>query len=163
MTEFYDSARFGLIPAGSDAMLYADGRYQATTEDARRFNRVRWITVLGGAAAAARTGAIDYERGNLAYEGSQLRDWATARQAMGCRARVYCNRSDLPRAMSAVAGLPKVCWWLATLDGNLRSAAELAADILELGITLAEEKLWACQYAGGMTAEYDTSVLYGEW
>jgi hypothetical protein len=163
LSEFYDSARWGLIPAKADAMLYWDGRYAATAEDAKRFGKVRWITVLGGEAAAANAGAIDYENGNLAYEGSQLRAWAAARQEMNCRARVYCNRSDLPRAIAAVDGLSSVSYWIATLDNRKWTAADLIADILALGVTLAEGDLWAVQYAGGMTAEYDTSMLYGTW
>jgi hypothetical protein len=87
--DFYDSTRPGLIPAGSYACLYFDGLYKATAEDAARFHQVRWITVEGGAAAAAHTGCIDFEEGNPAFTGSRLRDWAEARRAMNCRARVY--------------------------------------------------------------------------
>ena len=71
VTDFYDSARSGLIPSGSSACVYYDGRYAITPAQAKRFCRVRWITIAGGASAAAHTGCIDYESGNLAYEGAQ--------------------------------------------------------------------------------------------
>ena len=70
------------MPAGKDAALYADGRYKVTPQQAKRFGQVRWITVLGGADAAAGAGVLDFELGNAAYEGNALRDWAQARQAM---------------------------------------------------------------------------------
>jgi hypothetical protein len=40
--------------------------------------------------------------------------------------------------------------WLATLDGNKLSAHYTAG-------------LWGVQFAGGPTAAYDTSILYGVW
>lgn len=164
MTEFYDSARSGLIPSGAAACVYYDGRYAITPAQARRFSRVRWITIAGGAAAAAHTGAIDYENGNLAYEGSQLADWATARKAMNCRARVYCSRSDLERAHPLVGHMGNVVWWIATLDGDQRSEADMLANIAaETGIHLAPGTLWAQQWNGGVDAPFDESVLFGTW
>lgn len=161
MTVFYDSARYGLIPAGADAALYHDGRYAVTAEQASHFGRVRWITIAGGAAAAAHTGAIDWEYGNLAFEGNQLLEWAEARQAMNARARVYVDFANLPRAYSLVGHLRCVCWWLATLDNTQRTAEELAAKAQDCGVTLPLETIWAQQWRGGMTAPYDESILLG--
>jgi hypothetical protein len=153
MTElFYDSTQPEKIPAGAHACLYFDGDYKAilTPAQAERFKAIRWITVLGGAAAAAHTGVIDFEKGNAAFDGDNLREWAEAREAMGCRARVYTDLANLPAARKQVAGLPNVVFWLATLDGNKLHASYI-------------EDLWGVQYAGGETADYDTSVLYGTW
>jgi hypothetical protein len=151
MTQFfYDSTQPNLIPAGSHACLYYDGDYKADIAAAKRFAAVRWITVLGGAAAAAHTGVIDFEAGNAAFKGNALQEWAKARQAMGCRARVYTDLANLPAARKQVAGLPNVVFWLATLDGNKLHASYI-------------DDLWGVQYAGGETAAYDTSVLYGTW
>ena len=145
MSDFHDSARVGLIPGGA-AALYHDGRFAATPEQAKRFSRVRWITVIGD---YRNCGIIDYEPGEADYTPGRLRAFVQGRKDMNCRARVYCNRSDLAGAQKAVEGLP-VEWWISTLDGNKLHAGWI-------------QGLWAVQYAGGMTAQYDTSVLYGEW
>jgi hypothetical protein len=159
--DFYDSARWGLIPHGARAMLYYDGRFAATPADAERFGPVRWITVLGGASSALHTGAIDYEIGNLAYDGSQLRDWAAARKAMNCRARVYCSRSDAAKAWDQVHDLANCVMWIATLDNRRWPAAQLAADLQQnWHADIPVDRLWGNQFAGGMTAAYDTSQLY---
>lgn len=163
MTIFYDSARYGLIPAGADAALYYDGRYAVTPEQAQRFGHVRWITIAGGAAAAAHAGAIDWEYGNLAFEGNQLLEWAQARQAMNARARVYVDFANLPRAHSLVGSLPCVAWWLATLDGVGRTAEGLAVMAQQHGVTLDPSRIWAQQYAGGMTAAFDISIVFGDF
>jgi hypothetical protein len=163
MTVFYDSARWGLIPEKSRALLYMDGRYAATPADARRFSAVRWITVLGGTAAARSAGAIDFEAGNEAFTGEQLREFVIERQAMNCRARVYCDRANLAAAYARVHDLPNVCYWISTLDGKKWTAAELAANLPAYGVKLAEPQLWAVQYEGGPTAAYDTSLLLGAW
>jgi hypothetical protein len=68
---------------------------------------------------------------------------------MGKRARVYSDRSNLPAVRSELHGLEYPVW-LATLDGN-----KLSADYTP--------GLWGVQFAGGPTADYDTSVLYGTW
>lgn len=146
MTIFYDSTRPQLIPAGANALLYGDGDYKATAEQAKRFKAVRWITVLG----SSNCGAADFERGNEVFDPGKLRAWALARKAMGCRARVYTDLANLAAAREEVAGLDNVVWWLATLDGN-----KLDAGYVKL--------LWAVQYAGGPDADYDTSILYGTW
>ena len=82
---------------------------------------------------------------------------------MNCRARIYCDRADVPRAQAQVGHLKNVCWWLATLDNRRWTAQELAADVERYGVALPLETIWANQYAGGMAAAYDTSVLLGAW
>jgi hypothetical protein len=160
VTDFYDSARWGLIPKGADAAVYFDGRYAVTPEEATRFSRTRWITVLGGAPAAAHAGACDYEPGNASFEiAGRLREWAAERKEMGCLARVYAGRSNLAAALDAVGDLENVIYWVATLDGKPWTAAELTADLLALDIAIAENRLWAVQYKGGPTAPYDESIL----
>jgi hypothetical protein len=69
--------------------------------------------------------------------------------AADLQARVYCDLSNLPVVRKELEGLPYQVW-LATLDGNK----------LHAGYT---EDLWGVQYAGGVKADYDTSVLYGTW
>jgi hypothetical protein len=145
--DFYDSTRPALIPAGSHACLYFDGDYAATAQQAKRFAAVRWITVLGNYRDC---GIADFEEGNEVYaEAGALRAWVEGRTSMHCRARVYCDRSNLPKVRGLLEGLEYLVW-LATLDGEKLSASYTPG-------------LWGVQYAGGITAAYDTSILYGTW
>jgi hypothetical protein len=145
--EFYDSTDPGKIPAHSRACLYYDGVYAATTIQAARFEAVRWITVYGNYSDC---GIADYEEHNPVYDlPGALRGFVEGRLASGHRARVYCNRANLPKVRAQLEGLDYLVW-LATLDG----------DKLSPGAT---PGLWAVQYAGGVDADYDTSILYGTW
>jgi hypothetical protein len=120
--------------------------------------------VLGGAAAAAQAGCADFEAGNLVFGSDRLTDWVAARRAMNCRARVYTDRANLPRAHALVGSQPNVAWWLSTLDNREWSAAELLADVLAAEqIALEPSSLWAVQYAGGMNAPVDTNILFSTW
>jgi hypothetical protein len=164
MTDFFDSARWGLIPSGSDVVLYWDGKYATPPAQATRFGKVRWNTVLGGSAVAAHAGACDYEPGNAVYEiAGRLRSWALERQAMNKRSRVYVGRNHIRQAHSLVGDIPGVVYWVPTLDGKRWSAAELIVSIAGAGVELAEGRLWAVQFAGGMTAKWDESILFGDW
>ncbi|HUN33901.1 MAG TPA: hypothetical protein VMU95_18010 [Trebonia sp.] len=145
--DFYDSTQPAEIPAGSHACLYYDGDYAATAAQAKRFVATRWITVLGD---YRNCGIADFEQGNEVYSKSgALRAFVQGRKNMNVRARVYCNQSNLPKVRSELEGLAYLVW-LATLDGNKLSANYTSG-------------LWGVQYAGGLTAAYDTSVLYGVW
>lgn len=147
-TLFYDAVTPANIPAGSDACLYYDGDYAATPEDAKRFKQVRWITVLGDFYDC---GIADYEAGNEVYsQPGALRDWVQGRIQAGHRARVYCNRASLPIVRTLLSGIDTYQVWVSTLDGDHLNPTWTAG-------------LWAVQYAGGPTAAYDTSVLYGTW
>jgi hypothetical protein len=164
VTQFYDSARFGLIPAGADAALYYDGKFAVTPGQAKRFGRVRWITVTGGASAAAHAGAIDFELYNPAFNGDAMREWALARKAMNTRARVYSSRGNLQRALNLVGDLQNVVFWVATLDERQWGATDLLADIFTVDhVNLPAGRLWANQWNGGPSAQYDTSTLLGAW
>ncbi len=145
--DFYDSTQPDLIPAGTHACLYYDGEFAAPPEQARRFAAVRWITVLGNYADC---GIADFEAGNAVFsEPGALRSFVEGRHKMGVRARVYCDRANLPTVRSELDGLTYLVW-IGTLDGDKLSANYTPG-------------LWGVQYAGGMTADYDTSVLYGVW
>jgi hypothetical protein len=164
VTTFFDSARWGLIPPGSDAALYMDGRYAVPAADLGRFGMTRFITVIGGTAAAAHAGIADWEAGNAVYEGDALRQWALARKAMNCRARVYCDRANLQDALNLAGDLPNVIFWLSTLDGKQWTAADLLADIDAVDhVVLPVDRLWAIQWQGGPSAPYDESILCGAW
>jgi hypothetical protein len=145
--DFYDSTRPAEIPAGAHACLYYDGDYAATASQATRFAATRWITVLGN---YRNCGIADFEAGNEVYsKAGALRAFVEGRKGMNVRARVYCSLSNLPKVRSELEGLEYLVW-LATLDGNKLSANYTSG-------------LWGVQYAGGVTAAYDSSVLYGVW
>jgi len=162
---FYDSAGAKFPPGAQYVTLYADGRYEQPASAASKWPHVRWITVYGGAHAGRYAGILDWEAGNAGYPGTaNMVAWAEERKAMNCLARCYCNRSDLPRAHAAIGHLPNVRWWIATLDNVQRSEAAMIANIrARTGIVLPPGVLWGQQFAGGMTAAWDTSILYGRW
>lgn len=149
--DFYDSVNPALMPAGSHALVYVDGRYAISPNDPRlkKFAAVRWITVLGNWQDA---GAVDYELGNHVYSTpGALRTYVQGRASRQLRARVYHNRNDTSRVLAELYGLESEYeHWVATLDGNKLSASFLP-------------NMWGVQYAGGVTSGYDTSILYGEW
>jgi hypothetical protein len=159
VTDFYDSAGASFPRGAEYVMLYADGDYAYPAAQSARWRHVRWITVLGGRYAAAYAGAIDYERGNPDWTGDELREWARGREAMRCRARVYCNVSSVPKAAPLVEGVTSVHWWLADWDGP-KTRDELAA---ACGGLVRPEMIWGQQYAGDPTGGFDTSVLLGLW
>jgi hypothetical protein len=163
--EFYDSSRWGLIPAKTYAALYFDGRFRVTPDDAKRFEQVRYITVFGTKAAAAGAGIADFEAGNpQLFAGPALVEWAEERQAMNKLARVYCDRSDAPRAHALVGHLPCVRYWLSTLDGRAWTPAELVADVEAVErFSLPKSLVWGIQWQGGMAAFYDRSSLWLPW
>jgi hypothetical protein len=145
--DFYDSTQPELIPEGSHACLYFDGDFAAAEEQAKRFEAVRWITVLGD---FAHCGIADFEAGNQVFsQPGALRAYVQGRKNMGVRARVYCDRENLPTVRSELEGLEYLVW-LSTLDGDKLSASFTPG-------------LWGVQFAGGVTADFDTSVLYGAW
>lgn len=149
--DFYDSTKPSLMPFGSHALVYVDGRFSVSPTDPalKRFNAVRWITVLGNYEDA---GAADYEEGNAIYgTPGALRTWVQGRASRQLRARVYHDRNDTSRVLAELFGLEgHYEHWVATLDGNKLSASFLP-------------HMWGVQYAGGISAGFDTSVLYGEW
>lgn len=167
MTTFYDAATWTNIPAGADACLYVDGDYEVPAAAYKRFARTRGITVLGGAAAAAKAGCCDYELYNASFDDpGRLLEWTQARQAMNCRSRVYCDRANAARAFGQVGHVRGVCWWISTLEldnGKDWTAQALAASVGTYGVTLPLESLWAVQFAGGTTAKVDTNLLLGTW
>lgn len=143
---FYDSVKPAGIPTYARyACLYSDGKYAASVADTKRFSRVRWITVTGNWKTS---GIADFEKGNPVFDKPDaLRAWVAGRIAMNVRARVYTDRTNLPVVRERLDGLEYLVW-LATLDND-----KLKPDYTE--------NLWAVQFDGN--ADYDTSVLYGEW
>jgi len=167
-TEIFDSTRWGLIPEGASALLYADGRFVAPKSAAARFGRVRWITVMGTPGAARYAGVADYEQGNPIFTGRSLVTWAQTRLQMNCRARVYTNLTNFRAAYSQVHNLPNVRYHIATLNDtevdHELTAAQLTQMIKEKwGITIDQEWIWAHQWWGGPTAPFDKSRLLGTW
>jgi hypothetical protein len=154
------------------ALLYADGRYEASTEVTDAFPRREWISVTGrpGAAAKARFQdserydatpghwpAFRAEREQLCHDG-KVTGWPG----------VYCSISPGPGY--GVAAIMQACrdarqepprhWLIAwyTSNGYAPSAVQVAAEIRrQTGITLDPATIYGCQFA---TGAWDTSVVY---
>ena len=167
MTLFYDAANPDNIPAGARACVYADGEFKATPVQVKRLGPTRYITVEGGAQAAKGAGCADAESGNPVYDPALLREWAVERGAMGCRARVYSNRSDFKRVWDATHDLKNACYWVATgeLDnGKQWTAAALAANLAQWGVPgLNPARLWAVQFTLNPHGGVDEDWLLGVW
>lgn len=145
--EFYDAIKYWLIPDWSKAALYYDGEFACPVREASRLQMVRWITI---GADYRHCGITDYEPGNPVFDQpGLLREFVAGRLGMRKRARVYCDRDNVPRAAAELEGLPFE-WWIATLDGD-----KLTPDYLPY--------LWAVQYQGGPNGTVDRSVLYRDW
>ena len=162
MIQFYDSASQRFPDDAEYVALYGDGEFRAPLSVGRRFPHVRYITVLGDYATC---GIADWELGNAVFRSGVLRTWAEGRRRMNCLARVYCDRANSEEALSQVAGMPNVRFWVSTLDNNPHwTADELAADLRDnWHADIAAADLWGVQFAGGMTADWDTSLLFGTW
>lgn len=151
MTEtlFYDSTQPGKLPHALVA-LYCDGDYAAGETGLGEFSGIKWITVLGNQFAQI----ADFEPRNAVYENeTALARWAGGMQHQGVTPIVYTDLGNLPLVRERLGPVNphRPYWvWAATLDGN-----KLSADYTP--------GLWGVQFAGGPTANYDISVLYGEW
>jgi hypothetical protein len=151
-TFFYDTVadKLHTIPSDRHVCTYGDGKFKASVDQTRRFFQpVRWITI---AANYENCGIIDFERGNPCYaDPSLLLDFVNGRIRMRKRARVYHDRADtglVQHILTSMRG--KYLNWVATLDGN-----ELSPSFLP--------DMWGVQFKGGPKANYDESILYGQW
>jgi hypothetical protein len=133
---FYDAANWAAIPHHSDAALYADGEFAVPIGAAGELelHRARYITVTGDWGSCS---IVDYERLNPDFSPVRLRAFVRGRKAHNMDAIVYCNMDTAAEAIAALdddrrGGLlryPRLFWWIATLDGRQRTAAELCAEL----------------------------------
>lgn len=176
MTQFFDAEDWRNIPPGSDALLYLDGDFAAPADALvqLRLRRHRWLTVEGD---YRRAGAIDWEPGNPCFTPAGLRDYVAGRRSISCRARVYVQRSLVSQALAALddpegpgdlATWPGLLWWIPTLDGIERTAAQIVADLAaHFDAVLPVSSIWGQQWTQipriGPAAVADQSVLLGTW
>lgn len=142
---FYDSAEPRNVPSGVHAAVYINGRFAWPESQVKRMARVFRITIEGGAQWAKHARCIDIERGDATPESAM--SFLEERTKHYGDATAYCDRSTRPEVESLCrrAGiLDKVRFWIATLDGT--------QDV---------QGAWAVQYAGGIHAAVDLSVLHG--
>jgi len=163
MIRFYDSAARLFPDNAGHVALYYDGEFAVPPGTPLPWRWRRWITVLGGAAAAPYCGIADYEPGNPVFAPGRLAQWADERRSLGKRRRVYCDRANAGAALRQLDGLPAL-WWIATLDNHEWTPAQLAADLRDnWQAPIREIDLWGNQFAGGPRADFDTSNLFGDW
>jgi hypothetical protein len=160
-----DSSRPGLIPAGSLAGVYYDGKYAASPGQIRRFKAVRLITVIGGPKPALFAGVADFEPGNaIFHDGGRYLGWAEERIALHHLAITYVNGANAREAFSLVNSRPQVrkssLWWFATLDNTPRTPEQVCELMHKHGAPVDVDEIWGHQYAGGETAPYDTTNLF---
>jgi hypothetical protein len=142
-------------PPGTIIAVYRNGRYAAdpaaveTRFPASKYAGI-WIDV--NSTDPANSQVLDVETGDATP--ADAPGWIKARLAAVPRAlpTVYCNRSTIAAVILAcdAAGLRlgiHYWFWISTLDGTLYEA----------------DGVVACQDQGGVTAPYDTSVVYADW
>lgn len=159
------------VPLGAQyTMLYADTslEFGYRPQGNPGVPNVRYITRRGNTAsedAARYAGAADYEQGNLVYGGGRLGAWAAARNSLGLRARVYCDRADVATAHPQLKGLSNIEWWIATLDNNPHWTPALIVESVEAvsGVVIPADLIWGIQWGRAGQGGYDTSYLFGEW
>lgn len=157
-----DSTDPWLIPGRFRTMnngvaAYHDGPYKWPQHVLATFPRCWRITVEGDPAVAREARVLDVE--TLDVPPPAVPAYQDARQQLGESTTVYCNRST---AASVIADTPEwrdLYWWIATLDGQPWTAAELAADLASRwGAPIAVDRLAACQNMP--LGSYDQSVVY---
>lgn len=162
MIQFGDSGPHPAdIPYGYAALYASDCDYPCPPEAAARFkpeNR-RWITFTG----MPHCSIADFEPGTeVFHDPPQLRRWARARETEDRGLTiVYSDLSNAGTAQLVLGRHVPYVWWLATLDGIQRTAAELSQELLRFGVKVAPEAIWANQWQEG--DGYDTSLGFGSW
>lgn len=152
--KMYDAADHTKLPG--DAGVYAayvNGEFANYRNVSAQFPRAKvfGIDVIGDAYLAA--SILDWETGNPCFTQEKLKEFVTGRETfMPHTACVYCDESNLPVAEAALKGLWHVIW-LTTLDGRILTGKRTASGNL----------IVATQYAGGMTAPFDTSAVMEDW
>lgn len=94
-----------------------------------------------------------------------LRRWVQARRhqpaELGNRSIIYTDRSDARAAWFATEGLDPY-WLIATLDGIVRTPAELAAELDRVfRAPIPADHIWAQQVTNH--GSFDENVLFGSW
>lgn len=150
----YDSANAASLPAGADVYAaYVNGEFANYSKVRLRFPRARifGIDVIGDSSRAA--SIIDWEEGNQCFTPAALKNFVIEREKfMPHTACVYCDRANLPLAEETLKGLWHVLW-ITTLDGTRMTGQRTSSGNL----------IVATQYAGGLTAPYDTSEVLSDW
>jgi hypothetical protein len=130
---FGDSIDPKHIPFDYAALYSRDCDYPCPPGDDRwNIAHTRWITFKGDVAASI----IDFEPGTRAYQTpALLRNWLIHREGMDSErhAWIYCDLSNAQQAAMWARG-EDWQWWLATLDGVIRSRAELSQLLIDHGV-----------------------------
>jgi hypothetical protein len=142
---FYDASNSRNVPSGVHAAVYINGNFAWPESEIKRMAKVFRISVFGHGDAWRHARCVDIESGDATPE-SALPFLIERTKHFG-DATAYCNRSTRPQVQQLCerAGiLHAVRFWIATLDGTQNVPGA-----------------WAVQYAGGLHAAVDVSVLHG--
>jgi hypothetical protein len=169
---FYDSAAgpdgtpVWPQPQPERVMLYAD-RTPPQTAGMAGGSAHHWITLEGEGHWQALAG--DYEPATVLYERpGRMRKWVDKRISNLGRAVAYCDRANLHQLHDELGPTlfrhPSLWFWIPTLDGRKWTPLELSQNIAQYwSVVIPPERLWACQFEGGLGWDWDTSLLYGPW
>lgn len=169
MTEFYDSARWPLIPEGSTAALGRDGEWAAPLDAPAKLRLVdhRWITVF----ADYRNCSIQDILEQRWVTPGMVRGFVRGRKAMDMEAIEYVDRAQAAEAVAMLRDFgngellayPRLKWWIATFPDVYTSAEELAAELAAKwgAPEITADRIWADQHTDHGT--YDQSTLFGGW
>lgn len=167
---FYDAATWRNIAVGSSAALYGDGEFAVPADAPQQLQlrRHRFITVTGN----GRTCSIIDGRPDNNLSPAQVRGFVRERRGNSQHAIIYTPRSWAAEYLrilwdyghGSLLAYENLLWWISTLDGKPWTAKELAAELKgNWDAPIAEDKLWAVQWKGGVSAPVDESILFGAW
>lgn len=142
---FYDAANSRNVPSGVHAAVPISGSFAWSQAEIDRMAAIFCYTPLPGAEWARHARCMDIESG--ACSPTDLPPFLIERRRLGFNDGTgYVNRSNWGAAKQACANakIPEPFWWVSTLDG-----------------TIDVPGAWAVQYAGGMHAAFDLSILLG--
>lgn len=142
---FYDSTEPRNVPSGVHAAVYINGAFAWPESEIKRMAKVIRVSTHGAGDAWKSARVVDIE--NFDATPDSAMPFLIHRTKNYGDATAYCNRSTRPAVAERCerAGiLSRVRFWIATLDGT--------QDV---------PGAWAVQYAGGISAAVDVSVLHG--
>lgn len=167
MIEFGDSTIPPAIPFQYAALYAADADYPCPPGEDQRWNtdHKRWITFHGDTNSST----IDFEPGTAAYSDPQIvHNWLWNRKRSG-KTRHAWVYSDLSNAEYVARACTDITfyWWVATLDGAMRSTNELQNLLIHWGVPSYQVvgRVEAQQYGQGENehGKFDKSICFSGW
>jgi hypothetical protein len=167
--EFYDSARWPLIPEGVTAALGHDGEFAAPADAPAKLHLKdhRWITVR----ADYRNCSIQDVMEQPWVTPAMVRGFVRGRKGLGMDAIMYVDRAQAAEAVAylwdfgngELLAYPRLYWWVATFPERFDTPEALAAELAGQweAPEITADRIWANQHTDA--GSYDVSTLYLPW